>query len=159
MIEDRMESKDREYTNGEITVKWQPSKCIHVTTCYRELISVFNPRKRPWVNMQGAPTDEIIRVVKLCPTEALTFHWNNEPQQDVLAHEKQAEAIPAEKKITADIRVMKDGPLLVKGIFKITGSDGVEMKQMRMVSFCRCGNSGKMPFCDGTHRKIGFSAD
>jgi uncharacterized Fe-S cluster protein YjdI len=38
-----METKDREYTNGEITVIWKPSKCIHVTTCYRELIEVFIP--------------------------------------------------------------------------------------------------------------------
>jgi uncharacterized Fe-S cluster protein YjdI len=159
MTEERMETKDREYTNGEITVKWQPSKCIHVTTCYRELIEVFNPRKRPWVNMQGAPTDEIIRVVKLCPTEALTFRWNDESGVNEQPEKKPVEAVQDEKKIMADIKVMKDGPLLVKGIFKIVGSDGVEMKQMRMVSFCRCGNSGKMPFCDGTHRKIGFSAD
>jgi uncharacterized Fe-S cluster protein YjdI len=159
MYEERMESNDREYTNGEITVKWQPSKCIHVTTCYRELIEVFNPRKRPWVNMNGAPTEEIIRVVKLCPTGALTFKWNEDKKQSQQGGDtSQSEEQTIIEEIT-EIRVMKDGPLVVKGKFKIIGSEGTELRQMKMATFCRCGHSAKMPFCDGTHRKIEFSAD
>jgi uncharacterized Fe-S cluster protein YjdI len=158
-MEERMETNDREYTNGEITVKWQPSKCIHVTTCYRELIEVFNPRKRPWVDMKGAPTDEIIRVVNLCPTEALTFHYNNDyPKGEINSEAKEAGPNVGTSIIT-EIKVMKDGPLVVKGDFKIVGSSGNELKRMKMASFCRCGQSMNMPFCDGTHRKIGFSSD
>ena len=77
-----MDKTDRKYTNGEITVFWQPKKCIHATTCYRELIEVFNPRKRPWVNMDGASTEEIIRVVKLCPTQALTYKYNKDIEKE-----------------------------------------------------------------------------
>jgi uncharacterized Fe-S cluster protein YjdI len=157
MEEERMETNDREYTNGEITVIWQPSKCIHVTTCYRELIEVFNPRKRPWVNMQGAPTAEIIRVVNLCPTEALTFRWN----KDIPHNDQPTNAVgpDQDQSVVTEIKVMKDGPLVVKGNFKIVGSAGNELKKMQMASFCRCGNSKNMPFCDGTHRKIGFSSE
>ena len=81
MTSDR-DPNNREYTNGEITVNWYPSKCIHATTCYKELISVFNPRNRPWVDMKGAPTEEIVRVVKMCPTGALTYKYNNEIKED-----------------------------------------------------------------------------
>ena len=140
---------DREYTNGEITVFWKPRKCIHATTCYRELIEVFNPRKRPWVNMEGASTEEIIRVVDLCPTKALSYKWNEEKSGKDSSVSSQSDE--------NEIRIMQDGPIIIKGNFKIIGTDGNAIKTMKMASLCRCGMSKKMPFCDGTHRKIGFN--
>ncbi len=147
-----MDRTDRKYTNGEITVFWQPKKCIHATTCYRELIDVFNPRKRPWVNMDGASTKEIIRVVKLCPTQALTFEYNSD-----IDKEKQGITIIPVQKDIAEARVMEDGPLVLKGNFKLLDSDGKELTHMKMTSLCRCGASHDLPFCDGTHRKIGYT--
>jgi uncharacterized Fe-S cluster protein YjdI len=160
MDSERTGSNDRDYTNDEITVSWKPSKCIHATTCYRELIEVFNPRKRPWVNMKGASTREIIRVVELCPTSALTYKWNKEinPESGGSLDNKTDPAQHPEIK-AAEVKIMKDGPLIVKGDFKIIGSDGTELRQMKMASFCRCGHSNNMPFCDGTHRKVSFSSD
>ena len=160
--EERSKTRNRHYSNEDITVYWQPSKCIHVTTCYRELIEVFNPRKRPWIDMKGASTEEIIRVVNLCPTEALTYKWNKDKDAEPEPKPKKEEVEPHEPAATTpktEIRVMKDGPLLVKGKFKIVGSGGNEMQEMKIATFCRCGQSRKMPFCDGTHRKINFRAD
>ena len=144
-----MDKNDRDYTNGEIIVHWRPSKCIHVTTCYRELNEVFNPRKRPWVNMKGAPTEKIIEIVKKCPTKALDYSWVD----------KNKLKVEAEKNEDADItrfKVMKDGPVVVQGDFEITGPHGQTYNKMKMISFCRCGKSNNMPFCDGMHRKTGF---
>ena len=56
MSQEIKEKNDRDYSNGEITVFWRPAKCTHVTTCFNELIEVFDPSKRPWVNMNGAST-------------------------------------------------------------------------------------------------------
>jgi uncharacterized Fe-S cluster protein YjdI len=64
--------RNRQYTNGDITVFWIPSKCIHATTCFRELIEVFNPGRRPWVNMDGALKEDIIVQVRQCPSKALS---------------------------------------------------------------------------------------
>ena len=145
-----MDKTNRKYTNGEITVFWQPKKCIHATTCYKELIEVFNPRNRPWVNLNGASTEEIIRVVELCPTQALSFKKNNP------GTEKPAEV--KEVLVTNEVRIMQDGPLIVKGEFIIIDTDGKEQKKLKMASLCRCGKSFQLPFCDGTHRKVGFTA-
>jgi uncharacterized Fe-S cluster protein YjdI len=146
-----MDKNDKKYTNGEITVFWQPQKCIHATTCYRELINVFNPRKRPWVNMDGASTEEIIRVVKLCPTQALSYRHNQdiEPENDV-------EPTTEPDIILAEARVMEDGPLVIRGNFVLYDIDGKELRQLKITSLCRCGASNNLPWCDGTHRKIGF---
>jgi uncharacterized Fe-S cluster protein YjdI len=159
MNEERSGKNDREYTNGEITVFWKPSECIHATTCYRELIEVFNPRKRPWVDINAATSAEIIRVVDLCPTSALTYKWNKDDgtvAKTPVMDAKKTEAIEIR---AAEVRVMKDGPLIIRGDFKIIGANGSEMRQMKMASFCRCGQSRNMPFCDGTHRKVDFFSE
>jgi uncharacterized Fe-S cluster protein YjdI len=146
-----MDKTDRTYTNGEITVFWKPGKCIHATTCYRELIEVFNPRKRPWVNMDGAPTEEIIRVVRLCPTQALSFKYNNELNEG-------GETISSDAQETdAEARVMGDGPLVLKGSFTMYDTDNHPLRLMKMTSICRCGASHDLPYCDGTHRKVGYT--
>lgn len=155
-----MEENNREYTNGEITVYWRPKECIHATTCFRELRAVFDPGKRPWVNMQGASTDEIIRIVDLCPTNALTYKWNKDISSDSKTEmNDKPEPITVTNSNTVptvEIRVMPDGPLVVKGEFITIGTNGKEMKKMKITSFCRCGQSQNMPYCDGTHRKTGF---
>jgi len=46
---------------------------------------------------------------------------------------------------------------VLKGNFKIYNTDGTELRHLRMTSLCRCGASNDLPFCDGTHRKIGFT--
>ena len=149
---------NKKYTNGEITVYWQPGLCIHATTCYRELIEVFNPRKRPWINMNGAATEEIIRVVKLCPTQALSFKYNNEITGEQKPSEQNSNN-SIEDNIqgpVAEVRVMKDGPLVLKGSFDFVDSAGHKTERKGIISICRCGESNEMPFCDGMHRKRGY---
>lgn len=61
------------YSNDDITVLWKPSLCKHSARCVSQLPSVFNLQGKPWVNMQGAPTDAIIEQVNSCPTGALSY--------------------------------------------------------------------------------------
>jgi len=67
----------RSYTNGEITVFWKPEKCWHAAACVSNLPKVFDVKRRPWVDIDAAPSEEIARVVELCPSGALTYQWNN----------------------------------------------------------------------------------
>ncbi len=98
--------------------------------------------------MDGAATEEIVRVVKLCPTQALTFKYNTE-----IAPPKTEEPV----EITAEARVMEDGPLVLKGDFTIVDGNGEELRHLKITSLCRCGRSDNPPYCDGTHRKVGFT--
>jgi CDGSH-type Zn-finger protein len=53
----------------------------------------------------------------------------------------------------------RDGPLIVRGDFRLLDTDGQEIDPgRRTVALCRCGKSGIKPFCDGTHKRSGFSA-
>jgi len=159
--------RNRQYTNGEITVFWVPSKCIHATTCFRELIEVFNPGRRPWVNMDGAHTRRIIEVVNKCPTQSLEWKYNKDMSEEELAGQWQdtaSEVTPRtletnniEDKEAVKIKIMKDGPIVVEGKFRVVDSNEEQLKTSTMTSFCRCGYSMNMPWCDGTHRKKGFT--
>ncbi len=70
-------ANDREnhhnYSNDDITVVWKPELCKHAARCATQLPQVFNPKARPWVNMDGATSQEIKEQVARCPTGALSI--------------------------------------------------------------------------------------
>lgn len=68
----------KKYTNGDITIAWNPEACIHSKLCWTQLGEVFNPRERPWVKMDGADTDRIIEQVSKCPSGALSYFRNED---------------------------------------------------------------------------------
>ena len=63
----------KEYTNGEVTVVWQPHMCIHSKKCWKGLLPVFDPRRKPWVDMNGASSEQIVAQVNQCPSGALSM--------------------------------------------------------------------------------------
>lgn len=133
----------KKYSNGEVTVVWKPNMCIHSAICFNGLPGVFNPRQRPWITMEGGSTDEIVAQISKCPSGALSYFRNNEmvnPAVDV-------ETI---------VEVSANGPLLVYGNIKIKDAEGNETIKNKVTALCRCGQSGNKPYCDGTHRKVGF---
>jgi uncharacterized Fe-S cluster protein YjdI len=57
----------REYSTDEIVVEWQPRLCFHSHNCIRALPKVFDPERRPWVDLDQASADEIEAAVAQCP--------------------------------------------------------------------------------------------
>jgi CDGSH-type Zn-finger protein/uncharacterized Fe-S cluster protein YjdI len=49
-----------------------------------------------------------------------------------------------------------DGPLAIEGSFALRTSDGSMQHVAVKATLCRCGASNRKPFCDGSHRRIGF---
>ncbi len=58
----------------------------------------------------------------------------------------------------ANINPVPNGPYIVKGIKRLSNRNG-EMETSETMYLCRCGQSANKPFCDGTHKKVGFSSD
>jgi CDGSH-type Zn-finger protein len=59
----------------------------------------------------------------------------------------------------AQITPYRDGPLLVRGPFRLTDQEGNEITVRRdTIALCRCGKSRLRPFCDGSHQLISFRA-
>ncbi|MFI5914416.1 CDGSH iron-sulfur domain-containing protein [Dactylosporangium sp. NPDC051541] len=59
----------------------------------------------------------------------------------------------------ASITPCEDGPLLLRGEFTLVTQDGEVIDPgRRTVALCRCGRSAVKPFCDGTHKVVGFQA-
>ena len=136
---------ERVYRNDRIAVSWEPKLCIHAGNCFRGLPEVFKPQSRPWVLVDAATADKIAEVVITCPTGALHFERLDGGLQE-----------PQPEETTIDVRL--NGPLYIRGQVRIVGSGGRLIRQDKRIALCRCGYSENKPFCDGSHRRVGFRA-
>ena len=134
----------RVYRSGAIEVHWEPRFCIHTGNCVRRLGRVFDPSARPWVDPDAADPDAIARTIVTCPTGALHFRRLDGGAQEEAAAETTVEPRP-------------NGPLFVRGRLKIVGADGHVIREDTRLALCRCGGSQNKPFCDGSHRRVGFA--
>ena len=141
--------KNKTYSNEDITIIWKPDLCIHSTKCWKASLKIFNPKRKPWIDMSGGSTDEIIKIVDNCLSGALSYERNSKMS------EQKAQPVQSQQSQTT-IQVSKSGPYLVKGNFLFVNTDGKEEMKKGSIALCRCGASNNKPFCDGTHRKIGF---
>lgn len=132
------------YSNADTTVSWTPERCIHSEKCFQGLGQVFDPNRRPWIDMSAADSAAIKAQVDKCPSGALSWAAKDAP----------AAAMSAAPDVTVEL--MPDGPLLVKSAHTLNLSDGATKQRSGTTAYCRCGASSRKPFCDGSHAKVGF---
>jgi CDGSH-type Zn-finger protein/uncharacterized Fe-S cluster protein YjdI len=135
----------RAYTSDAIDVTYEAARCIHAAECIKRLHAVFDTGKRPWIQPDAAPADDLAATITYCPSGALHYQ-----RKDGGA----PEAVPTQN----TIRLMKNGPLYLRGDFTIVNGSGEWVAQDTRAALCRCGGSANKPFCDNTHRAIGFIA-
>lgn len=133
----------KEYATDEIVVEWEPRLCMHSQNCVRSLPQVFDDSRRPWVSVASATADEVEAAVALCPSGALRTRRLGVPA--------------AKRPQGSEVRASAHGPLLVSGGVRVLDADGSVIYEGEKATLCRCGGSSNKPFCDGTHKKIGFS--
>lgn len=135
-------SKVKEYSNKDMTILWDASKCIHAGVCVKMLPNVYDPKGRPWIKIDNASTEELKQQIDKCPSGALTYKSNNEEE--------------SMNESSVKVDVLENGPLIVKGDIEVTNSNGKKESRAKQTAFCRCGDSANKPYCDGTHIKSEF---
>jgi CDGSH-type Zn-finger protein len=90
-----------------------------------------------------AVRERIKHMVDLCPSGRLSWATSVEAEE----HEPDYQP---------EIGVFRNGPLWVRGGVHIVGADGEPYEVRNRVTLCRCGASRNKPFCDGSHKRIGF---
>ena len=141
----------KEFSNGEITVFWKADLCIHSANCLLGMPRVFNTKRKPWINVTGADSKEIMKTVDSCPSRALTYLKST----TFTIRKKRKTKKKAPK--FAKIQILKDGPALVTGNFILRDRNKKKIRiNSPVAAICRCGGSKKKPFCDGSHLSLGF---
>ncbi len=137
---------EKKYQREDLEVIWKPELCIHSGICARGLPKVFDPNRRPWIDLSNAEIDQIKLQVEECPSGALSY---------VSISGSEGEEIDSSDTVN-QVRVFENGPLAIKGPCAITTSDGDVVEFEKDAFLCRCGASSKKPFCDGSHKKVDF---
>ncbi|WP_298239340.1 (4Fe-4S)-binding protein [uncultured Algibacter sp.] len=135
--------KTKKYSNEDVTIVWEAEKCIHSAICVKGLPKVFKPKDKPWINIEAATTDELVKQVKQCPSGALSYFMNSDEDN-------------TSEVLETKVEVLENGPLLVYGTLHVTHKDGSSETKNKTTAFCRCGASNNKPFCDGAHVKTEF---
>lgn len=129
----------REYRSDTISVFWYADRCIHSADCIRALPRVFNPRRRPWVELGAGSADAVAEAVLRCPTGALHYQRHDGGAPEPLPSDTVIEPVPG-------------GPYYVRGPARITSGSGEVLREDTRMALCRCGRSQHSPFCDNSHR-------
>ena len=139
---DRTPDRREDYAAKEVVLHDNRGLCAHAGHCTSGLPRVFREDEEPWIDPNGAGAQEILDVVRRCPSGALSA--------SVRGVERREEGRPAR------IVVSKDGPYEIEGGIELLGAEFGAGASRDRYCLCRCGASKNKPFCDGSHWEVGF---
>jgi CDGSH-type Zn-finger protein len=138
--------KRESFVGKEITIHKNRGICAHIGFCSSGLPSVFAPGKGRGIDPDAAPVDEIIDVINQCPSGSLSYSIDSVEYGD--------------QDRDSMITVSSDGPYFLVGGIQVVGHEPhADQVSNEHCTLCRCGSSKNKPFCDGTHKEIGFRDD
>lgn len=142
-----IKDKRRDYPGKEITLHDNRKICSHAAECVNNLSSVFKLGYRPWINPDASKMNDIIHVVRRCPSGALSYSIDGVEYRD-----------PEEQR-NPTVTVLKNGPYHITGGIELIGEDIQfgEGASKEHYTLCRCGASENKPFCDGAHKSSKFN--
>ena len=135
------------YAAAGIQVTFDPGVGIHSAVCLNALPAVFDVRRKRGVRPEAATVAEVVAAIDRCPSGALQY---------VLEGQAEAREAATDEGVATTLQASTDGPLLVQGSFRLLDRDGSEIECAGRTALCRCGATANQPFCDGSHRRVGF---
>jgi len=136
--DERVVSQDKNYYGQDITVHFDLAACGHVGICVSQLPEVFDVTKRPWINADGATVEEVLSIVRACPTGALSY---------TLKGQERVDSFNSKPKVI----VNQNGWIEVWGGIELEGAEVPKVQDHYIL--CGCGKSKNHPYCDGSHWK------
>jgi CDGSH-type Zn-finger protein/uncharacterized Fe-S cluster protein YjdI len=125
----------------EFIIHFDSERCIHSRNCVLDRPDVFVPNvKGEWIYPDRADASGIAQLAHNCPSGAIRYERVDGGQGE-------------QPPLVNTVRVRENGPLAVNAPLLIDGED----KGLR-ATLCRCGQSSKKPYCDGSHASAGFVA-
>ena len=138
----------QEYSNDQITVRFNPNICQHSAVCIKDLPTVFDIHRKRWIDVNGDSVDKIVDLVNKCPSGALSYTLAQQPEPEPVA---EVEPIV--------ITIVPNGSARIVGKVRIVDLEGNLIMETEKCSLCRCGLSEKKPFCDGAHKRAGWQGE
>lgn len=142
---DRKKDKIHNFVGKEVTIHDNRGVCSKDGSCVKFLPEVFKPGRRPWIDPNAASAEDIIRVIEMCPSGALSYTIGG-VTHTTLDREPQ-------------IIVAKNGPFEIRGGIEIKDDMNSKPQSEEHYTLCRCGASKNKPFCDGAHYDVKFLDD
>jgi thiamine pyrophosphate-dependent acetolactate synthase large subunit-like protein/CDGSH-type Zn-finger protein/nitrite reductase/ring-hydroxylating ferredoxin subunit len=143
--EDRVLDQKLNYVGKKITIHDNRGICSHAGFCSGNLPLVFHGGEEPWIDADAAESEEIKRVIRMCPSGALSYTENGVEYNHF--HEQ------------PEIHVAPNGPYYVRGNVSIKNKDMGDKASDEHYTLCRCGQSRNKPRCDGSHWYAAFKDD
>ena len=134
-------SREKEFEGEKVLVKDDHSLCVHAGYCGNRLTNVWELVKQ---SGDTQVLSQIIQMVEMCPSGTLSYVPDGGTES-------------AELHLPKEVAVISNGPLWVRGGIRVVRRDGKPLETRNRVTLCRCGASANKPFCDGSHKDIGFS--
>lgn len=143
--ENRVPDKKDTYKGKSITIHDNRGICSHAGFCTDNLPGVFRTGIEPWIDPDKADIEEIKRIIRMCPSGALSYTEHDTEINEF--HDN------------GEIHIAKNGPYYVRGGIELSDGDLGDAASKEHYTLCRCGKSGNKPRCDGSHWYAGFKDD
>jgi CDGSH-type Zn-finger protein/uncharacterized Fe-S cluster protein YjdI len=141
----RGKADDRRYTGEKLDIQYNGKRCIHAEECVKRLAGVFDTKRKPWILPDEGDAATITSELINCPSGALHFEAKDGNTEEIAPENNR-------------IIIWHNGPLQLHGNLAIEGA-AVSIESETRATLCRCGASQNKPFCDNSHKEIGFEAE